>query len=221
MTPSQSHKLEIDSVELSFGNRQILSGVYLSIETGLVTSLLGRNGCGKSCLMKILFGTLKPYFYSMCIDGQWRKRFNESELGYLAQRSSIPKWMTPDGVVRDFDLDWGSFVECFPQFDKLRKQKIYTLSGGEERLLECYAVLNSRAKFVMLDEPFSQVSPLNIVKIQDIIAQQKVNKGILLTDHMVRHVLPISDRIYLLSDGYSYQIQDEEDLIRYGYMSKH
>lgn len=54
MNPSEKHTLEIDSVELSFGDRRILSGVYLAVETGGVSAVLGRNGCGKSCLMKIL-----------------------------------------------------------------------------------------------------------------------------------------------------------------------
>ena len=58
MNPSEKHILEIDSVELSFGDRRILSGVYLAVETGGVTAVLGRNGCGKSCLMKILFRRL-------------------------------------------------------------------------------------------------------------------------------------------------------------------
>ena len=57
MNPSEKHTLEIDSVELSFGDRRILSGVYLAVETGGVSAILGRNGCGKSCLMKILCGS--------------------------------------------------------------------------------------------------------------------------------------------------------------------
>ena len=48
MNPSEKHTLEIDSVELSFGDRRILSGVYLAVETGGVSAVLGRNGCGKS-----------------------------------------------------------------------------------------------------------------------------------------------------------------------------
>ena len=65
MNPSEKHILEIDSVELSFGDRRILSGVYLAVETGGVTAVLGRNGCGKSCLMKILCGSLRADFRSM------------------------------------------------------------------------------------------------------------------------------------------------------------
>lgn len=69
MNPSEKHILEIDSVELSFGDRRILSGVYLAVETGGVTAVLGRNGCGKSCLMKILCGSLRADFRSMRMTG--------------------------------------------------------------------------------------------------------------------------------------------------------
>lgn len=69
MNPSEKHILEIDSVELSFGDRRILSGVYLAVETGGVTAVLGRNGCGKSCLMKILCGSLRADFRSCASTG--------------------------------------------------------------------------------------------------------------------------------------------------------
>ena len=76
MNPSEKHILEIDSVELSFGDRRILSGVYLAVETGGVTAVLGRNGCGKSCLMKILCGSLRADFrstgYGMTVSGPTR-----------------------------------------------------------------------------------------------------------------------------------------------------
>ena len=96
MNPSEKHILEIDSVELSFGDRRILSGVYLAVETGGVTAVLGRNGCGKSCLMKILCGSLRADFRSMRIDGVWHDRFRADEVRYLAQQGFIPGWLTVD-----------------------------------------------------------------------------------------------------------------------------
>ena len=53
-----NHTLEVDSIQLAFNNRRILSDIYLKCETGKITGLLGRNGQGKSCLMKIIYGTL-------------------------------------------------------------------------------------------------------------------------------------------------------------------
>ena len=94
MNPSEKHTLEIDSVELSFGDRRILSGVYLAVETGGVSAVLGRNGCGKSCLMKILCGSLRAGFRSMRIDGVWHDRFRADEV-----RSGCPSGLAVFGTL--------------------------------------------------------------------------------------------------------------------------
>lgn len=200
MNPSEKHILEIDSVELSFGDRRILSGVYLAVETGGVTAVLGRNGCGKSCLMKILCGSLRADFRSMRIDGVWHDRFRADEVRYLAQQGFIPGWLTVDRA--------------------LRGTKIRALSGGERRILESYLILRSPTQFVMLDEPFSQVAPLHVSTLKALIRQEKSSKGILVTDHMHRHVTDITDRLYVLADGQTHLTRGEEDLVRCGYLAR-
>lgn len=219
MNPSEKHILEIDSVELSFGDRRVLSGVYLAVETGGVTAVLGRNGCGKSCLMKILCGSLRADFRSMRIDGVWHDRFRADQVRYLPQQGFIPGWLTLDRVLRDFDMSWDDLLTWFPLFENLREGKIYAMSGGERRILECYLILRSPTRFVLLDEPFSQVAPLHVSKLKELIRQERQSKGILLTDHMHRHVTDIADRLYVLANGRTYLTQDEEDLIRYGYLN--
>ena len=220
MNPSEKHILEIDSVELSFGDRRILSGVYLAVETGGVTAVLGRNGCGKSCLMKILCGSLRADFRSMRIDGVWHDRFRADEVRYLAQQGFIPGWLTVDRALRDFGLPWDDLLAWFPLFGKLRGTKIRALSGGERRILESYLILCSPTQFVMLDEPFSQVAPLHVSTLKALIRQEKSSKGILVTDHMHRHVTDIADRLYVLADGQTYLTRGEEDLVRCGYLAR-
>lgn len=220
MKPSEKHILEIDSVELSFGGRPILSGVYLAVETGGVTAILGRNGCGKSCLMKILCGSLRADFRSMRIDGVWHDRFRADEVRYLPQQEFIPGWLTIDRVLRDFGLPWDDLLGWFPLFENLRGTKIHAMSGGERRILECYLVLRSPTRFVLLDEPFSQVAPLHVSTLKELIRQEKNTKGILLTDHMHRHVTDIADRLYVMANGQTYLTRSEEDLLRYGYLSR-
>lgn len=219
MNPSEKHILEIDSVELAFGDRVILSSVYLAVETGGATALLGRNGSGKSCLMKILCGALRPGFRSMRIDGKWYDRFGSSQVRYLPQQGFTPGWLTVEAVLRDFGLEWDDLTVWFPIFGKLRKAKIRTLSGGERRILECFVILRSRSLFAVLDEPFSQVAPLHVVTLKALIRAEKRNKGILLTDHMYRHVTDVADRLYVLANGQTYLTQDAEDLVRYGYLN--
>ena len=124
MPPAEKHILEIDSAELAFGERRILSGVYLLVETGGVTAVLGRNGCGKSCLMKILSGSLKAGFCSMRIDGKWHRRFTEKEIRYLPQHPFIPGWLRLERALGDFRLQREDLERWFPEFISLRGTRI-------------------------------------------------------------------------------------------------
>lgn len=220
MPPAEKHILEIDSAELAFGGRSILSGVYLLAETGCVTAVLGRNGCGKSCLMKILSGALKAGFCSMRIDGKWHGRFTEKEIRYLPQHAFIPGWLRLERVLRDFGLSREELERWFPLFVPLRGSRIGELSGGEQRILECFVILRSRTQFVLLDEPFSQIAPLHVETLQTLIRQEKMAKGILLTDHMYRHVTGIADRLYVMADGQAYPCANDEELVRRGYLRR-
>ena len=220
MPPAEKHILEIDSAELAFGGRSILSGVYLLAETGCVTAVLGRNGCGKSCLRKILSGALKAGFCSMRIDGKWHGRFTEKEVRYLPQHAFIPGWLRLERVLRDFGLSREELERWFPLFVPLRGSRIGELSGGEQRILECFVILRSRTQFILLDEPFSQIAPLHVETLQTLIRQEKMAKGILLTDHMYRHVTGIADRLYVMTDGQAYPCANDEELVRRGYLRR-
>ena len=202
MNPSEKHILEIDSAELAFGERRILSGVYLLVETGGVTAVLGRNGCGKSCLMKILSGSLKAGFCSMRIDGKWHRRFTEKEIRYLPQHPFIPGWLRLERALGDFGLQREDLERWFPEFISLRGTRIGELSGGEQRILECFIILRSPARFILLDEPFAGVDPPAVADIQEIVQYLKERgMGILITDHNVRETLQIVDRAYILNSG--------------------
>jgi len=108
----------------------------------------------------------------------------------------------------------------FPLFVPLRGSRIGELSGGEQRILECFVILRSRTQFVLLDEPFSQISPLHVETLQTLIRQEKMAKGILLTDHMYRHVTGIADRLYVMTDGQAYPCANDEELVRRGYLRR-
>lgn len=219
METAEKHILEIDSVGCTFGVRRILSGVYLAIETGCVTALLGRNGSGKSCLMKILCGSLRVDFRSMRIDGKWHERFGCDQVRYLPQHPFVPGWLTIGRTLQDFGLQRDDLVARFPLFARLGDTRIRCLSGGERRLLECYLILRSRSQFVLLDEPFSQVAPVHVETLNRLIVEEKQTKGILLTDHLYRQVAEVADRLYVLADGHTYRIEDREELVRLGYLN--
>jgi len=211
--------LEIDSVVLEFGYRRILQDVYLKSETGKVTGLLGRNGTGKSCLMKIMFGELIPNDKSMRINGNplYTSDRSPKDLRYLPQNRFIPRSFTIERVFNDFKLDFSDLVTNFPEFKKYYKSKLINMSGGERRILEIYTILVSQTKFCMLDEPFSQVMPIHADKIKKLILREKVNKGIIITDHMYKYIIDISDVLYIINGGKTYLTKDIEDVEKLGY----
>lgn len=213
------HILEIDSVELSFAEKDVLRGVYLKLETGNVVSILGGNGSGKTCLMNILHGRLKPTHKSMRIDGVWYNQLPLKEVKYMPQFSFIPKSMTVKEVLSDFRMNSSDLINYFPSFKEQLNVRCGVMSEGDKRILECYVIIKSSAKFIMLDEPFSQVMPIHVETIKSLILQEKQTKGFLITDHMYKHVVDISDSIYVLNNGYVYLVNEESDLIKHGYIT--
>lgn len=211
--------LEVDSVILEFDTKRILQNVYLKSETGKVTGILGRNGTGKSCLMKILFGELIPNDKSIRINGDSLiSNFRSpKDLKYLPQTRFIPSSLTIKRIFDDFKLDFADLITYFPELEKFHTSKLSNLSGGERRIIEIYIILVSETKFCMLDEPFSQVMPLHIDTIKRLVLREKENKGIIITDHMYKHIVDICDNLYIISDGTTYLTKGIQDLETLGY----
>ena len=215
------YTLEIDGVQLSFGKKRVLQSVYLKVEAGRVTGLLGRNGSGKSCLMRILHGTLDIPDKSVRIDGQWVARAYEHGVMYAPQHGFIPGGRRVTDVLKDYELDFESLADAFPAMKPHRASAVGRLSGGERRILEVFIVLSSpRARFCLLDEPFSQVSPLHTGVLKEMIveAARTDGKGILVSDHLYRDVCDISDSLYLIADYSTRLVNSPDDLQQYGYI---
>lgn len=213
-----THKLEADNIQLHFGNRTILSSIYIKCESGKITGLLGRNGQGKSCLMKIIYGTLKCE-KSIRIDNLAQyETFNRPDLLlYLPQFNFIPKSLSLKRVFQDFALDFHAFVERFPEFQSKYKSSIGNLSGGGYRLIELYVIVKANSHFAMLDEPFTRLSPLQVEKVKELLLEEKANKGLLITDHMYNQVLDICDPVYVLVNGKTHLTKNLTDIETLGY----
>jgi ABC-type multidrug transport system ATPase subunit len=156
-----NHTLEIDSVTLEFREKRILQDVYVKIETGKITGLLGRNGSGKSCLMNIIFGELRPKDKSVRIDGCsiLNSQKNHKKIKYLTQFSFIPKNFKIERIFDDFNIDLSDFINDFPDLEQFRNAKFRNLSHGEQRIIEIYiivvsiliTVINCASQFNIID----------------------------------------------------------------------
>lgn len=215
--------LEVDSVQKSFDNKIILSDVYLKCETGDIIGILGRNGTGKSTLLKIIFGILGTENKFIRIDNKIRKKayLYKNEISYLPQDNFIPKNFKVSKAIKLF-INKHKILE-FNNDDFIQEiyhKKIKQLSGGELRYLEIKLILCNDTKFALLDEPYNGLSPILIKNINQLIIKYSSEKGIILTDHNYRNVLNVANQLYLIKDCAIKKLKNENELIRYGYLKE-
>lgn len=213
--------LEIDSVDLEFDGRKVLYGIYIKSERGKVTGILGRNGCGKTSLLRIIFGDLQPKYKNIRNNGKCLPRplYLTGKIGYLPQYALLPKHLSISHAFGLFNVSWEQFINLFQSFKEYDRARIKDLSSGEIRVIEAYLVLMSNKEIILLDEPFSFIAPIYVEKFMVLIRQVKKRCIIILTDHFYNDILAVSDTIYLLKNGCSKKIEDKNELKREGYIN--
>ncbi len=209
--------LVVENLAKSFGKRQVVRDVSLTLGRGEIVGLLGPNGAGKTTCFYMIMGLIGADSGSISIDGEDVTRlpmYQRARLGvgYLPQEASIFRGMTVEENV----LAVAELVEKDPaaraaqvdsllrelHVDHLRGQPATSLSGGERRRVEIARALASRPSFMLLDEPFTGIDPLAISDISDLVRFLKQRGlGVLITDHQVRETLQIADRAYVMYDG--------------------
>lgn len=196
-------KLVAEGVIVEIQGNRILSDVYFHMEDKGVTGLFGRNGSGKSTLMKVLFSEFKPQWSRITIDGVIVKSpyLIQGLMKYLPQYSFFPSSILCSEALKLFKICINAQEIIQGVVGFLNGAKVSELSLGQTRTFELLVLLYSNSKFVLLDEPFTGLSPILIEKIIPLIKQQSEHKGILITDHQWSSVLEISDRYYLMHRG--------------------
>jgi ABC-type multidrug transport system ATPase subunit len=211
----------IDSVAHRYGENQILNNVYLSCNVGETVGLLGRNGSGKSTLLKIMFGSITPDYMHMKLgDRIVTRAYLTGEVAYLPQDYFIPGQVKIKQLAGIYTNKYRAELLDLKLFSENGDNVLDDLSGGQRRLIELLLILYSDSTFILLDEPFSQLSPVLIEEMQKHLTKFKQRKGIILTDHYYQHTLETADRIVLLHNGCNYRIDSLEDLQLHGYITK-
>lgn len=213
--------LKVDSVQLEFDNRPILSDVWLQCKQGEVLGLLGRNGSGKSTLLKVIFGTLMPLHKYVSIDGVFTQHgYRQNRIAYLPQFSYLPKGLRIKNLAINLvDRRYWCQFTALDIYQKHQHKKPRQLSGGELRQLEMLMIIYSKADFILLDEPFTHVTPVQTNYFKPLIKEVAKTKGVIITDHQYYNVLDISDKIILLHEGATKPIHSVDDLVTYQYIS--
>ncbi|MFN3410551.1 MAG: LPS export ABC transporter ATP-binding protein [Exilispira sp.] len=211
-------QLRIENLTRTFGKKYAVDNVSLYINKGEIIGLLGPNGAGKSTIFYMIVGFLRPNSGKIYLSDREITRYpmhkrSKLGMGYLPQQASIFRGMTvEENILSILELrsslnskqrkeECEKILKEFSLWD-LRKQKGYTLSGGERRRVEIARTLVNEPDFLLLDEPFAGVDPIAINELQSIIARiQKKGIGIIITDHNVRDTLKITERSYIINHG--------------------
>ncbi|MBD1851094.1 LPS export ABC transporter ATP-binding protein [Leptolyngbya sp. FACHB-711] len=213
-------KIVLDNIHKSYGKREVVSRVYLSIARGEVVGLLGPNGAGKTTTFYIATGLEKPDQGKVWLDDRDITTLPIYErahlgLGYLAQEPSVFRNLSVrDNLLLVMEQTQIPRQERGARLHELLKEfrlerVAHTpggrVSGGERRRTEIARALAAGVegpKFLFLDEPFAGIDPIAVTEIQEIIAKLRGrHMGILITDHNVRETLAIIDRGYIMRDG--------------------
>ena len=213
-----NHILRVSSLFKQFGHKKVVRGVEFSMQIGEVLGLLGPNGAGKTTTFYMVVGFYKPTAGDVFLDDKCITNlpmYKRARLGisYLPQEPSVFRKFTVEENIWSIletrkDLTkqekkerLESLIDEFA-IERIRKQKAYTLSGGERRRTEIARSLAMEPKFLLLDEPFAGIDPIAVADIKSMIRLlAKRGIGILITDHNVRDTLEITDRAIIINQG--------------------
>ena len=209
--------LFINKISKTYGNKQVIRDLSLSIKRGEIVGLLGPNGAGKTTSFYVIVGLVKPDRGSIFLDKIDISNlpiYKRGAIGisYLPQEASIFRGMNVEdnllSIIEMNEKDKSKqeilMQNLLNEFDinHVRKSKSIVLSGGERRRLEIARTLASNPKYLLLDEPLTGIDPVSIEEIKLIIKKLKEkNIGVLITDHNVRETLKIVDKVYIVNEG--------------------
>ncbi len=210
--------IKTENLVKKYGDKVAVNKISIEVNQGEIVGLLGPNGAGKTTTFYMTVGLIRPnsgrvFMGDHEITQLPMHRRAHLGIGYLPQEPSIFRKLT---VEENILILWELMPEIRKSeyekklvsiFDELgvthlRKQKAYTLSGGEQRRVEIARALSTNPAFILLDEPFTGIDPKTVGDLQEIIRHLKSKGiGILITDHNVRETLAITDRAYIMHKG--------------------
>jgi lipopolysaccharide export system ATP-binding protein len=210
--------LATEEISKSYRGRKVVNGVSLEIHQAEVVGLLGPNGAGKTTSFYMIVGLTAPDNGRVVVDGQditrvpMYLRARNFGISYLPQEPSIFRKLTVEenilAVLEAQPISWHERRERVEALidqlglEQVRRNRGYTLSGGERRKVEIARCLCITPTFILLDEPFSGIDPIAVLDLQKIIFDLKASGiGVLVTDHNVRETLTVTDRAYIIHDG--------------------
>ena len=206
--------LAIDNLHVSYGQSEVIHGVTLDVAPGEIVAIMGRNGMGKTTLMKSLMGIVPSRSGTISIDGkeiETQESFSrvKSGLSYVPQGRMIFSTMTVQEnietglTVTGENQVPGDLYELFPVLLEMKSRRGGNLSGGQQQQLAIARALASRPKVLLLDEPTEGIQPSIIKEMARTLRRIRDAKGlsIVVSEQVLSFALDIADRVLVIENG--------------------
>jgi lipopolysaccharide export system ATP-binding protein len=230
ITVNDDASLRVEGLRKVFGKKEAVKDMSFTMKKGEVVGLLGPNGAGKTTCFYMIAGFIRPTSGKIFLnnteithDPMYKRALKG--ISYLPQDASIFRKLTVEKNIWSIletrkDLsqhDKKEFLESLLSdlgIESVRKQKAFTLSGGERRRTEIARSLACNPQFLLLDEPFAGIDPIAVFEIKRIVEHLSDRGiGVLITDHNVRDTLAITERSYITNLGEIIVSGSKEDLL--------
>jgi urea transport system ATP-binding protein len=210
--------LQVEQLQTYYGDSLILSDVSLEVSQDEIVCLLGRNGVGKSTLMKTMMGVVRARTGRIIFENKELTQTPTSQrakagIGYVPQGRGIFPYLTVyENLLMGFERAPGSKIDrdsidemynLFPVLKEMRQRVAGTLSGGQQQQLAIARALVSRPRLLLLDEPTEGIQPSIMLEIAEVILslQQEGNIAILVVEQFLDFALQVADYFYIMETG--------------------
>lgn len=221
----------VTNLDVHYGQSQAVRDVSLRVDEGEITALLGRNGAGKTTILKAIMGILHPTSGTVELDDEEIQRQPShvrarNGLGYVPQGRLVFQSLSVAenlaAVTTDRNASTAWILDMFPVLAERRGQKAGTLSGGEQQMLAIARALMIQPRFLLLDEPSTGLMPKILEPLkQALIRLRDDGLGILLVEEKVPIALELAARGYVIEtgaivhEGDNYSLRDRNLLVRH------
>ena len=210
--------LEIKNLYKNYGEKQVLNNITLTVPRGKIIGLLGKNGTGKTTLIKLINGLLTPTEGEIIFEGEKIGPQSKLNIAYLPERTYLDKSMTINETLKFFKEFYSNFdidkaKDLLKKLDLDENQKIIKMSKGMQEKVQLVLVMSRKADLYILDEPLGGVDPATRDYILDTILTN-FNEGasIIISTHLISDIERILDEVIFIDKGEIKLISDADGL---------
>ena len=206
------------NVNKQFGNKKILKDINLTIPKGRIIGLLGKNGTGKSTLIKLINDLLTPTSGEILVNGKRVGVESKKVISYLPERTYLDKSMTVDQVIAYFEDFYKDFSktkarELLKDLDLDTTQKLSKMSKGMQEKVQLVLVMSRKADLYILDEPLGGVDPATRDYILDTILNNfNEDASVIISTHLIADIERILDEVIFIDKGKIILQSDADEL---------